>query len=333
MKKAAALLLVGTMALGLVACGSTSGSSDTAASTADTAEAAETADTAAETAEAASYSILYNMNEGNAEGMPTYQFLGADLSGMCNYDSRLYIAIDLSLDGAGSYELTSDCYVVEADERQEVGDVSGIGLTWQSDVTGAYEENADGTITLSKGEHMTLEVASDTYSSQMMEALQFSINGESNGTWNSDETPEILEFAPETIVTVDGDQIVTYYDPNATEETTEEASTEAAAEAATEAAAAEAGAELLVAPSDDTAEDFTFYDNGTYKFYFAAYDVSDEGTYTYADGVVTITDKNGAVTTSTVDGDNVLIHYAYSDSDQLTGDFTIPQADLDAALN
>lgn len=332
MKKAAALLLVGTMAMGLVACGSSSESTDTAASVAETAEAAETADTTAETAEAATYSVLFNMNEGNAEGMPTYQFLGADMSAICNYDSRLYIAIDLTLDGAGSYELTSDCYVVEANERQEVGDVSGIGQTWKSDVTGTYEENADGTITLSAGQHMNLEVTTDTYSDQMVEAVQFSVNGESNGTWDSDETPEILEFAPETIVTVDGDQIVTYYDPNAEEETADEASTEASTEAA-EATTTEAGAELLVAPSDDTAEDFTFYDNGTYKFYFAAYDISDEGTYTYADGVVTITDKNGAVTTSTVDGDNVLIHYVYSDSDQLTGDFTIPQADLDAALN
>ena len=83
----------------------------------------------------------------------------------------------------------------------------------------------------------------------------------------------------------------------------------------------------------DQETEFKLYADGTYAFYFESYDITDEGTYTYADGVLTITDKNGTVTTSETDGDNVKFHYAYSDSDQLTGDYTVASSDLDAALN
>ena len=72
------------------------------------------------------------------------------------------------------------------------------------------------------------------------------------------------------------------------------------------------------------------FDNGTYEFYFASYDVKDNGTYAYdADSqTLTITDANGKETKSEADGDNVKFHYEYSESDQLTGDFTERQQHL-----
>ena len=97
---------------------------------------------------------------------------------------------------------------------------------------------------------------------------------------------------------------------------------------------AAAGNELIAIPSDDEQTTFTLFDNGTYEFYFASYDVKDNGTYAYdADSqTLTITDANGKETKSEADGDNVKFHYEYSESDQLTGDFTVEAAALADAL-
>lgn len=324
MKKITELLLAGIMAVGLCACGGNADSAD------------QTGEAVVEKGgDAATYTITYNANEGNVEGMPDYQFLGADMSAIAANDSRLNIEITLQLDGNGNYELKSDCYVIEADERQEVGSETGIGQNWFSDVTGTYEKNEDGTITISAGQTMTLKVETDTYSSQIKDAVGFSINGSSeDGEWNSEDTPEILAYVPETVFTVEGDTIVSYCDSDATEETsgTEEADS-STAEVAENTEGQNAGAVLLEVSSDDEGTVFTFYDNGNYTFYFAAYDITDEGRYTYADGVLTITDKNGAETVGTVDGDVMMFHYEYSDSDQLTGDYTITVPDLEEALN
>ena len=74
--------------------------------------------------------------------------------------------------------------------------------------------------------------------------------------------------------------------------------------------------------SDDGGTEMTFNADGTYRFWFEAYSIEDLGTYTYENGVLTLTDKNGK--TSVGEGDPIKLHYAYSDSDQLTGDYTIP---------
>lgn len=321
MKKITALLLAGAMALGLAACGSTNGKEsapDTSAKAGTTAESDDSA--GAET-----YTITYNMNDGNTVDMQNYQFLGADFRGLINYDSRINITLTLELDGNGNYELSSDCFVIEAGKRQEVGGDSGLGQTWIMTAEGTYTDNGDGTITTSDATTAALTVATDTYSSQMKDSVKFSIAGSSeDGESTSADTPELLSYVPETIFTVKGDAIVSYENPNAAaaEEATETAEeTEAVADAA------------LVIPSDDQETEFKLYADGTYAFYFESYDITDEGTYTYADGVLTITDKNGTVTTSETDGDNVKFHYAYSDSDQLTGDYTVASSDLDAALN
>lgn len=306
MKKITALLLAGTMVFGMMGCKKSESEGGT-------------------TAKGEVYTINFNANEGNVEGMPNYQFIGADVSAILAYDSRLNVELTLELDGKGNYELKSDCYVIESEERQEVGSETGIGQTWTSDIKGTYTENEDGTITTSKGESMTLKVETDTYSSQIKDAIGFSINGSSDdGEWDSKDCPEILDFAPETVFTVKGDKIVSYEDPNAADK---------AEEKAEEENGASEGNEVLKVDSDDKGTAFKFFDNGTYAFRFESYDITDEGTFTYENGTLTLTDKNGKETTSTVEGDNVKFHYEYSDSDMLTGDYTIPTADLDAALN
>ena len=78
--------------------------------------------------------------------------------------------------------------------------------------------------------------------------------------------------------------------------------------------------------SEDEATSFTFNADGTYRFFFEDYDVEDLGTWTYENGVLTITDANGAATTA--EGDPLSFVYAYSMSDQLTGSFSVSASDL-----
>ncbi len=46
------------------------------------------------------------------------------------------------------------------------------------------------------------------------------------------------------------------------------------------------------------------------------------GNWTYENGALTLLDKNRKQ--SAGEGDPIKLHYTYSDSDQLTGDYTIP---------
>ena len=89
------------------------------------------------------------------------------------------------------------------------------------------------------------------------------------------------------------------------------------------APAAEApAAEPIVIASDDGGTEITFNPDGTYRFWFEAYAIEDLGTYTFKNGVLTMTDKHGK--TSMGKGDPIKLYYTYSDSEQLTGDYTIP---------
>lgn len=67
----------------------------------------------------------------------------------------------------------------------------------------------------------------------------------------------------------------------------------------------------------------TFYPDGTYRFWFGNFSIEDLGIYTYKDGILTLTDVNGKESVGEGE-DPIKLHYAYSSSDQLTGDYTIP---------
>lgn len=312
------VLLAGVMTLGLAACGGGADSSDNG----DTAEGG-----AVET-----YTVSYNLNTGNTTDMPDYQFLGGDLSGLLNYEGRLYTDITLALSDDGSYELTSDTYTMSNGKKIEIGASDGIGIVCTLNAEGTYEDNGDGTVTTSAAEHAAFNLETDVYSKEIVTAAGIAaVEGEDNGEYDSDETPVLLDWVPETIFTLgeDGD-IVTY----ARADGAAAASDEAAADEGTGAAATTA-AELIAIPSDDGATSFTLYDDGSYRFYFESYQIEDLGTYTYdaATSTLTITDANGTETVSTVDGDNVVFEYAFSQDGQLTGAFTVASADLTSALS
>ena len=310
-KSIAAVLTAGIMAVGVICSGLT---------------------VFAEDAEEKTYTVTYNLNDGNTEDMPGFQFLSADMKGLTSYDSRMYVEVDLTLDGKDGYKLVSDCYVVENGKKAEVGDDTGIGVTMTTTAEGKYTDNGNDTVTIETPEHVHHDMYTDTYSVQMKEAAGMNVVGETeDGSYDSDDLPEMTSMVPETVFTLnDKGEIVTYNYLHPEDYETEETE-DGAAETSDSAAA---GNELIAIPSDDEGTTFTLFDNGTYEFYFASYDVKDNGTYTYdADSqTLTITDANGKETTSTVDGANVKFHYEYSESDQLTGDYTVEAAALADAL-
>jgi hypothetical protein len=72
------------------------------------------------------------------------------------------------------------------------------------------------------------------------------------------------------------------------------------------------------------------YPDGIYRFWFTGYSTEDLGTYTYEDGILTLTDVNGKESFGEGE-DPIKLHYAYSASDQLTGDYTIPASTFEFA--
>jgi hypothetical protein len=271
-----------------------------------------------------SYKISYNMNDGTADTMPGYQFLCSDFKGLVQADSRFYVDVTLTLDENGNYTLFSDAYVVESGKRCEIGDDTGLGMVLTMTAEGAYTENSDGTYTTSIPAHAVFEMQMDTYSSQMKEAFGMSVDGSTeDGIYDSSEVPAILDFIPETIWNLTDGSITSWANAADGETGNESSNGDEAAEGGTNGEDSTNG---LIFPSDDGATTFTFHADGTYRFAFESYNVEDLGTYSYDGSTLTITNSNGAEITAT--GDPLKFHYVSAISEQLTGDFTIPTADL-----
>ena len=92
--------------------------------------------------------------------------------------------------------------------------------------------------------------------------------------------------------------------------------------------AAETVSSLLVTSPEWDAVTMTLNSDGTYKFELSAYGVSEVGTWTYENGVLTITKPSGNTVVSTMDGENMKLDYVSDASEQLVGKFVIPAADL-----
>ena len=159
------------------------------------------------------YTISYNQQNGNSEEgvMPDYQFLCCNFAGMVRADSRFYVDLSLALADDGTYTLNADSYVIEAGERCEVGDDTGLGLVLTTEATGTYTDNGDGTVTIDAAEHAVFEMETDTYSSQMKSAAgMFVGESDEDGVYDSDEYPVVLSFVPSTTFTLADGAIVTY---------------------------------------------------------------------------------------------------------------------------
>ncbi|MCR5826363.1 MAG: YdgA family protein [Oscillospiraceae bacterium] len=261
------------------------------------------------------FTLSYNQENGNIEGMPDYQFLSADMGSLLKYDARSYLDVSLTLDGVDQYSLISDFYVVDSGKRAEIGDPSGLGIVYRTTSEGSYMENEDGTVTTAPATHVYFELATDTYSEQMKQMMQIDLDGsDADGNYDSADYPVLLDYVPETVWTLSGAEIVSY------------AKTEVEEEEPSEEAPATEG---VTVASDDGATTLTFNADGTYRFFFESYNIEDLGSYTYEGGVLTLTNPNGA--TFTADGDPMKLHYVSAVSDQVAGDFTIPADTFGAA--
>ncbi len=288
------------------------------------------------------YKITFSQENGNVEGMPGYQFLSADLGMLTRMDSRFYIDVLLTLDGAGGYTIVSEAYVVDSGKRVEIGDPSGLGIVCRTTSEGTYTDDGNGSVTTGAAQHVKFELHTDTYSAQMKDLMNIDLNGSNeDGDYDSADFPVLLDYIPETIWTLSGSDIVTYEKAEdaaagATGATTETAAeeepaaetpaTDAPEAGAAQAPAADASAAGLEVASDDGATKMVFGADGTYKFIFEQYGIEDAGTYKFEGGVLTLTDANGKKTVA--EGDPLKLHYAFSQSDQLTGDFTIPAGNM-----
>ena len=269
------------------------------------------------------YTVTISGAEVNLDILQDQQFQLGKLHGLMNVDSRLTLDLALTLNADGTYALTSDAYCVEAGKRAVIGDDTGLGMISIMKAEGTYTVNEDGTVTTSPAEHANFQLALDTYSSQMRSPAHYQLGDAeaADGTYDSAEHPAVLDAVPETVWTLSGSSIAGYQVVAPEEEAVEEP-------AATEAPAEPVAASAVIT-SDDGGTTMTLSADGTYQFDFAAYSISEKGTYTYEKGILTLTDKNGK--TSVGEGDPIKLHYTYSDSDQLTGDYTIPADTLNFA--
>ena len=169
----------------------------------------------------ATYTTYYNQN--NVAEMPGYQFVKTN-NFFVAFDARVNCDITLELYDDNTYVLTADHYVIENGERTPIPSETGCGMTVKTVAEGTYTQNEDGTqITIAPATTATYTVESDEYSAQMV-AMGFSFNTgttpeELDGEWfeTTGEVPEdkentegVLDMIPETIFTVEGDEIVTY---------------------------------------------------------------------------------------------------------------------------
>ena len=269
---------------------------------------------------AGTYSIKLSGAEGNVDKVQDYQFQCGNLSGLMNYDTRLTLDLALTLNADGTYALFSDAYCIEAGKRAVIGDDTGLGMVSVMNAEGTYTVNEDGTVTTSPASHAVFELALDTYSSQMRGPASYKLGDQemADGKYDSAEYPVVLESVPETIWTLNSDKTIEAYVSASVPEEETPVEEPAPAEEAAKAPAVEG----VTIPSDDGGTEMTFNSDGTYRFWFGSYSIEDLGTYTYENGVLTLTDVNGKE--SSGEGDPIKLHYTYSGSDQLTGDYTIP---------
>ena len=262
------------------------------------------------------YTTTFSGAEGNVDLVQDVQFQCANLLGLMNYDTRLNLTLSLTLNEDGTYALFSDAYCIEAGKRAEIGDETGLGMISTMNAEGTYVFNEDGTVTTSPATHAVFELALDTYSSQMRGPAEYKIGDlDADGTYDSAEHPAVLDAVPEATWTLGADMSIAAYQVAEAEEEPEETEEPAAAP------------EGVTITSDDGGTTMTFSPDGSYRFFFEAYGIEDLGTYTYEGGMLTLTDANGAQTTA--EGDPIKLHYVYSRSDQLTGDYTIPASTFD----
>ena len=146
------------------------------------------------------------------------------------------------------------------------------------------------------------------------------------GTWTYEGGVLTVTNGNGDAATADGDPMHLHYVSATSDQLTGDY-TIAAADLAAVLGGEAAQGEPVVITADDGATTLTFNPDGTFTFFFEAYGVEESGTWSYENGVLTVTNPNGDAVTA--EGDPMALHYVTAVSDQLAGDYTIPVSELE----
>lgn len=287
--KAAAIgaLLAASM---LTGCGGAS----TTPTSSDASSSGEVA--SAEVAGETTYSYNYNEGTNTDVELPTYLFgcFGTYSTMMRAYD------VDLVLDGNGGCDLTLHGYMVENTEggSVEVGEAFPFGDGMYGEFTatgsGTYEQDGDSvTVSFDEATYEIPDLGS-AYLAQLFASSNagggsYAMEGDSYyGEWTSETNPEMLDYFPETTFTLDGETIVGWE-----------------------------RADLLVKAEGANAS-IRFYGDGTAHYEDAENGLSQDLTWTLADGTVTLTMPDGTSAVAAAGEDAEISVNSYTSATEFT---------------
>ena len=153
-------------------------------------------------------------------------------------------------------------------------------------------------------------ISLDFYDDGTYEFAFATYNLTANGTW--EYVGGVLKVTKDDgtvfTATITGDDISLYYNHGSGLDQTFEGSAAALGKAMVDAGITE---EIYAfAPgSGNTAISLKLFENGTYEFGFATYNLKAYGTWSYKDGVFTVTKDDGTVFTATITGDDISLYY------------------------
>ncbi len=153
-------------------------------------------------------------------------------------------------------------------------------------------------------------ISLDFYDDGTYEFAFATYNLTANGTW--EYVGGVLKVTKDDgtvfTATITGDDISLYYNHGSGLDQTFEGSAAALGKAMVDAGITE---EIYAfAPgSGNTAISLKLFENGTYEFGFATYNLKAYGTWSYKDGVFTVTKDDGMVFTATITGDDISLYY------------------------
>ena len=223
-------------------------------------------------------------------------------------------------------------------------DASTCKMTMETGAPEAFPIGGSGTSDATEDEPMeeadtneatvdSLTVASDDESTEMVLnsdgtfVFKFASYGiEDAGTFTYEDGTLTLTNANGDEAVAEGDPLKLHYVASVSDQLTGDFTIDAADLESLNVTSA--SGELVTVASDDGSTEIAFNSDGTYVFRFASYGIEDAGTFTFEDGTLTLTNANGDE--AVAEGDPLKLHYVASVSDQLTGDFTIDAADLEA---
>ena len=308
------------MLLSLAACTKPSTTESQTTQPAETVSASKTEDAsktdktdsapAAEETDTKTYSVMLDPGIAQGDWFPVWMFFKKNVFIQMLQVGGIW-TLDLTVQG-DAYTLTS--YYYNSDETMQPGDASYFNV--KSILTGKCQTDGN-TIIAQKAETAEYSVGYGDFMAPYIDGYSFGTSdADYAGTWTEKTVPDILDaLSCVTTFTVDGDRIVDYT-VDRTDVSMPEAETQPAETVEKTAAfeVASTGGKTFLA----------FYADGSYTFSFPTASVTEDGTWTLSDGVLTLTTPKGvSFTPESVDGDAATYAFVTDLNAQLGGTFVI----------